>query len=351
MGIIDPNVFPRELRDTDLHFTFNSRFREAEGKKLVESYNVAVQTIAAGSQVDQTVATCSTCAARPRRRARRWRSSGVVAVAEGNQGEGSGGRPRPRPLLRPPRLPIRRRDRGNVADAAQAAQQSGMFRGRRLSPARLPANEALHRQAREGDQGEQVSAPESLALGRNNPDGKNPNPDRRLPGARAFAKSRPRGTHGSKARGDQTGRSRHHRSGNFRTRYRGHGRVREWQRNAATGEARHRLDHARGGAVHDLSFQLAARKAGGSPTLLKVAAMSGCRSEGSPAGDHPACEARRDGHICPTWLHNHSSRILRHPNDQVPGPVLSLPGPASDAPGSAESLPRLQPRQRLLTAE
>ncbi len=55
MGIIDPNIFPQSLRGSDLHFTFNSPLNEAEGKKLVESYNLAVQTIAAGSQVDQTV--------------------------------------------------------------------------------------------------------------------------------------------------------------------------------------------------------------------------------------------------------------------------------------------------------
>lgn len=55
MGLIDPAMFPEDLHGSDLHFTFNSPLNEAEGKKLVESYNLAVQTIAAGSQVDQTV--------------------------------------------------------------------------------------------------------------------------------------------------------------------------------------------------------------------------------------------------------------------------------------------------------
>jgi hypothetical protein len=56
MGIIPVDIFPSELHGADVHFTFNSPLNEAEGKKLVESYNTATQIIAAGAQVDQTIA-------------------------------------------------------------------------------------------------------------------------------------------------------------------------------------------------------------------------------------------------------------------------------------------------------
>lgn len=139
MGVIDPNVFPRELRDTDLHFTFNSPLREAEGKKLVESYNVAVQTIAAGSQVDQTVGNLFN-----------MRRATLDAVR-------GGGAP-PEWLLSPKEIKAKDQEAdqtkalaqaaaianagaatvGNVADAAQAAQQSGMFGGPTPQPGAAP---------------------------------------------------------------------------------------------------------------------------------------------------------------------------------------------------------------------
>lgn len=56
MGLIPPETFTADQRNTEVRFTFNSPLNEAEGKKLVEAYQIATQAIAAGSQVDHTVA-------------------------------------------------------------------------------------------------------------------------------------------------------------------------------------------------------------------------------------------------------------------------------------------------------
>lgn len=57
IGQIDASMFPAELADADVRFTFNSPLNEAEGKLLVDKYNMVVQTVATGAQIDQTVPT------------------------------------------------------------------------------------------------------------------------------------------------------------------------------------------------------------------------------------------------------------------------------------------------------
>lgn len=54
-GAIPRGMFPPSLVGAGIHWSFTSPLNEAEGKKIVEAYNSAVQTIAAGSQVDQTI--------------------------------------------------------------------------------------------------------------------------------------------------------------------------------------------------------------------------------------------------------------------------------------------------------
>jgi predicted RecA/RadA family phage recombinase len=54
-GLIPSAIFPAQLQDADVHFTFTSPLNEAEGRKVVESFNIAVTTIAAGAQVDPSV--------------------------------------------------------------------------------------------------------------------------------------------------------------------------------------------------------------------------------------------------------------------------------------------------------
>lgn len=56
MGIIRAEMFPEELQDRDINFRFNSPLQEAEGRKQVIAYQESMQILAAGSQVDQTIA-------------------------------------------------------------------------------------------------------------------------------------------------------------------------------------------------------------------------------------------------------------------------------------------------------
>ena len=55
MRIIPPEIFPEELYEQEVDFTFNSPLNEAEGQKTVASYMTAMQVIASGAQVDSTV--------------------------------------------------------------------------------------------------------------------------------------------------------------------------------------------------------------------------------------------------------------------------------------------------------
>jgi hypothetical protein len=55
IGQIDGGMFPADLADQDVRFTFNSPLNEAEGKLMVEKYNIVVSTVATGAQIDQTV--------------------------------------------------------------------------------------------------------------------------------------------------------------------------------------------------------------------------------------------------------------------------------------------------------
>jgi hypothetical protein len=56
MGLIPREMFPEELTDEEVRFTFHSPLNEAEGKAMVESFNIMMQTVAASAQVDETVA-------------------------------------------------------------------------------------------------------------------------------------------------------------------------------------------------------------------------------------------------------------------------------------------------------
>lgn len=55
MGRITPEMFPPELRDRGIEFSFESPLNEAEGRKIVEGYFAELQILAAGAQADQTV--------------------------------------------------------------------------------------------------------------------------------------------------------------------------------------------------------------------------------------------------------------------------------------------------------
>jgi hypothetical protein len=56
MGYIDGRVFPEELQDEDVSFTFHSPIKEAEGQKVVAAFDTSVRILAAGAQVDETLA-------------------------------------------------------------------------------------------------------------------------------------------------------------------------------------------------------------------------------------------------------------------------------------------------------
>lgn len=56
MGIISAEMFPPELRGNEVDFSFESPLNEAEGRKVVEKFFSDLQVLAAGAQVDQTVA-------------------------------------------------------------------------------------------------------------------------------------------------------------------------------------------------------------------------------------------------------------------------------------------------------
>lgn len=56
MGLIRADQFPEDLQGKDTSFTFNSPLNEAEGRKKVEAFFGEMQIIAAGAQVDKTVA-------------------------------------------------------------------------------------------------------------------------------------------------------------------------------------------------------------------------------------------------------------------------------------------------------
>lgn len=139
MGIIPVDIFPADLHGQDVHFTFNSPLNEAEGKKLVESFNIASQVLAAGSQVDQTIANLfdirqaaidavrgggapATWMVSPKERQAKDAEAEQVkklmqAAAIANQGAATV---------------------SNVAGASQAAQQAGLFGGP-TQQAALPA--------------------------------------------------------------------------------------------------------------------------------------------------------------------------------------------------------------------
>jgi hypothetical protein len=57
MGIIHPDMFTAELRGRETRFTFESPLNEAEGKIIVQKYNDSLNILAAGAQVDKSVAT------------------------------------------------------------------------------------------------------------------------------------------------------------------------------------------------------------------------------------------------------------------------------------------------------
>lgn len=56
MGYIPADIFPEELQGEEVAFTFESPLKEADGQKVVASFNAAVGIIAAGSQVEQGLA-------------------------------------------------------------------------------------------------------------------------------------------------------------------------------------------------------------------------------------------------------------------------------------------------------
>lgn len=55
--LIPADMFPPSLGGMDIHWSFTSPLNEAEGRKVVEAYNMSVQSIAAGAQIDETVGT------------------------------------------------------------------------------------------------------------------------------------------------------------------------------------------------------------------------------------------------------------------------------------------------------
>lgn len=55
MGLIDPRIFPEELQDEDIAFTFSSPLKEAEGQKVVAAYNASVAIVSASAEVDASI--------------------------------------------------------------------------------------------------------------------------------------------------------------------------------------------------------------------------------------------------------------------------------------------------------
>jgi len=56
LGYIDPRIFPEELQEQDVAFTFTSPLKDAEGQKVVASFEKSVQLVAAGAQGDASIA-------------------------------------------------------------------------------------------------------------------------------------------------------------------------------------------------------------------------------------------------------------------------------------------------------
>ena len=55
MGYIDAGIFPEELQDEDISFTFSSPLKDAEGQQVVANFKQSVEIIAAGAQADETI--------------------------------------------------------------------------------------------------------------------------------------------------------------------------------------------------------------------------------------------------------------------------------------------------------
>lgn len=55
MGLIPRDMFPESLAGADIHFSFTTPLNEIDGQKLVAAYNSAISSIAAGSQVDESI--------------------------------------------------------------------------------------------------------------------------------------------------------------------------------------------------------------------------------------------------------------------------------------------------------
>lgn len=55
LDMIPADVFTRELGDREVNFVFNSPLNEAEGTEVVRQYYEAVNVVATGSQIDETV--------------------------------------------------------------------------------------------------------------------------------------------------------------------------------------------------------------------------------------------------------------------------------------------------------
>ncbi len=56
MGYIPADIFPEDLQGEEVSFTFDSPLKEADGQKVVASFNTTVGIIAAGSQADPELA-------------------------------------------------------------------------------------------------------------------------------------------------------------------------------------------------------------------------------------------------------------------------------------------------------
>lgn len=55
MRLIPREMFPESLAGSDIHFTFTTPLNEIDGQKTVQAYQLAIQNIAAGSQVDESI--------------------------------------------------------------------------------------------------------------------------------------------------------------------------------------------------------------------------------------------------------------------------------------------------------
>lgn len=56
MGQIDGRIFPEELQDEDVSFTFTSPIKEAEGQKVVAAFHASVAIVSASAEVDKSIA-------------------------------------------------------------------------------------------------------------------------------------------------------------------------------------------------------------------------------------------------------------------------------------------------------